>query len=198
MLLEVDSLWKASREALPRWKINFSPGEYALIGHNSISLQDFIRLLLVFIILGTILVDVDVVVESIIRFSRELGPMELVFFVEWCQVFMICTSEPELLPNIKKFPNLTEDPLESIGFLNAINIENISTPMGFYWFPIDFPIGWPNGRNGLSGRARQGSAKSMCSGSGSTAPSFGQLGWSDLKAMQCHSARSNPWIHEWW
>jgi hypothetical protein len=73
---------RLSREALSRRKINFSPGEYALIGHNSINLQDFIRLLLVFIILGTIVVDVDVVVESIIRFSRELGPMELVFFVE--------------------------------------------------------------------------------------------------------------------
>ena len=36
---------RLSREALSRRKINFSPGEYALIGHNSINLQDFIRLI---------------------------------------------------------------------------------------------------------------------------------------------------------
>jgi hypothetical protein len=50
--------------------------------------------------------------------------MELVFFVEWCQVFMICTSEPELLPNKRhqKVPQFNGRSAGKHRILNAINI----------------------------------------------------------------------------
>lgn len=147
---------RLSREALSRRKINFSPGEYTLFGHNSINLQDFIRRFLVFIICGTIVVDVDVVVESIILFSRELGPMEL--FFSWSDVRFSWSA--------RQSPNCCHWKASDFEYFECYKhwktYQKPWVPIGFLWI-----FQGPNGSNGdpVFGQAGLSSpAKSMCSG----------------------------------